>query len=350
MHNETALAFARVLRRRNEGFIQTVLSTADPMADMRHMEELAEVSGRPLIYNALRSTDSRPEGHRFIIKWLEACHARGLRIYPQAITTDAGLTFDLSEDLNIFDDSEPWCEAMLGNIEEKLHKLADPARRPALRDNVPHVATDFWDIIISDVKKPEHKNLEGLTLAAAATKLGKHYIDAMLDLAVSERLRTEFFARAHNTRLDLQVEVATYPFAIPGLSDGGAHTKYLTGGIYSSEYIIKYVRENSAMSLEDAHWKLSALPAYCAGFADRGMLREGYAADIVVYDYNSLKLLPQEIAHDMPAGEWRRVQRADGYRYILVNGQVEFIDGKPTGALAGGLLRHGAAPQMRQAA
>ena len=72
------------------------------MADLRHLEELAEVSGRPMIYNALRSTDSRPEGHRYIIKWLENCHARGLRIYPQAITTDAGLTFDLSEDLNHF--------------------------------------------------------------------------------------------------------------------------------------------------------------------------------------------------------------------------------------------------------
>jgi N-acyl-D-aspartate/D-glutamate deacylase len=350
MHNETALALARVLRRRNQGFIQTVLSTADPMADMRHLEELAEVSGRPLIYNALRSTDSRPEGHRYIIKWLENCHTRGLRIYPQAITTDAGLTFDLSEDLNIFDDSEPWCEAMLCNLEDKLHKLGDPARRPALRDNVPHVATDFWDIIISEVKKPEHKNLEGLTLAAAGTKLGKHYIDAMLDLAVSERLRTEFFARAHNTRLDLQIEVATYPYAIPGLSDGGAHTKYLTGGIYPTEYIIKYVRENNAMSLEDAHWKLSALPAYCAGFTDRGLLHEGYAADLVIYDYNGLKLLPQEIAHDMPAGEWRRVQRAEGYRYIMVNGEVEFVDGRPTGALAGSLLRHGAAPQIRQAA
>jgi N-acyl-D-aspartate/D-glutamate deacylase len=320
------------------------------MADMRHLEELAEVSGRPLIYNALRSTDSRPEGHRYIIKWLDNCHTRGLRIYPQAITTDAGLTFDLSEDLNIFDDSEPWCEAMLGNVEDKLHKLGDLGRRAALRDNVPHAATDFWDIIISEVKKPEHKNLEGLTLAAAATKLGKHYIDAMLDLAVSERLRTEFFARAHNTRLDLQIEVATYAYAIPGLSDGGAHTKYLTGGIYPSEYIIKYVRQNNAMSLEDAHWKLSALPAYCAGFADRGMLREGYAADIVIYDYNGLKIMPQEIAHDMPAGEWRRVQRAEGYRYILVNGEVEFVDGKPTGALAGNLLRHGVAAQTRQVA
>jgi N-acyl-D-amino-acid deacylase len=350
MHNETALALARVLRRRNQGFIQTVLSTADHNADLRHLEELAEVSGRPLIYNALRSTDSRPEGHRAIMNWLDNCHARGLRIFPQAITTDAGLTFDLSEDLNIFDDSEPWCEAMLGNVEDKLHKLGDAARRAALRDNVPHVATDFWDIIISEVSQPEHKHLEGLTLNAAGTKLGKHYIDAMLDLAVSERLRTEFFAPAHNIRLDYQIEVARYEYAIPGLSDGGAHTKYLTGGIYSSEYIIKYAREHNAMSLEEAHWKLSALPAYCAGFWDRGTLREGYAADIVIYDYNNLKILPQEIVHDMPAGEWRRVQRAAGYRYVLVNGEVVFVDGQPDGALPGRLLRHGVGAQTHAAA
>jgi N-acyl-D-aspartate/D-glutamate deacylase len=343
MHNETALAFARVLRKRNEGFIQMVLSTSDPRADVRHMEELAEISGRPIIFQALRSTDSRPEAHHMTMKWLDSCYRRGLRIYPQAIITDSGLTFDLAQDVNILDDSEAWCEAMLGNVEDKLHKLGDPVRRPALRERPPQTASDFWEIIISDVKQPEHKHLEGLTLAAAGEKLGKHYVDAMLDLAVSERLRTEFFAPAHNTRLDLQTEVAKYPYAIPGVSDGGAHTKFLTAGVYPTEYLINFVRDSGAMSLEEAHWKLSALPAYAAGFTDRGLLQPGYAADIVVYDYDGLKLLPQEIAHDMPAGEWRRVRRADGYRYILVNGELTFVDGQPTGTTSGSLLRHGTA-------
>ncbi len=343
MHNETAVALARVLGKRNEGFIQMVLSTSDPRADVRHLEELAEVSGRPINFQALRSTDSRPEAHRYTMKWLDSCYERGLRIYPQAIVTDSGLTFDLSEDLNLFDDSEAWCEAMLGNVEDKLHKLGDPGRRAALRERPPQTAADFWDIIIADVKQPEHKDLLGLTLGAAGEKLGKHYVDAMLDLAVSERLRTEFFAPAHNTRLDLQTEVAKYAYAIPGVSDGGAHTKFLTAGVYPTEYLINYVREGGAMSLEEAHWKLSALPAYAAGFAERGILRTGYAADIVVYDYDGLKLLPEEIAHDMPAGEWRRVRRADGYRYILVNGEVTFVDGKSTGASSGALLRHGVA-------
>ena len=127
------------------------------------------------------------------------------------------------------------------------------------------------------------------------------------------------------------------------MSDGGAHTKFLTAGVYPTEYLINFVRDRGAMSLEEAHWKLSALPAYAAGFTDRGVLRPGAAADIVVYDYDGLKLLPQEIAHDMPAGEWRRVRRAEGYRYILVNGEVTFVDGNSTGANPGSLLRHGAA-------
>ena len=95
------------------------------------------------------------------------------------------------------------------------------------------------------------------------------------------------------------------------------------------------------MSLEEAHWKLSALPAWCAGFRDRGTIREGAPADIVVYDYDHIKVLPMEVAYDMPGNEWRRVQRAEGYHYVLVNGEVTIRDDRPTGATSGKLLRHG---------
>jgi N-acyl-D-aspartate/D-glutamate deacylase len=62
---------------------------------------------------------------------------------------------------------------------------------------------------------------------------------------------------------------------------------------------------------------------------------------MVVYDYDKLKVLPMEIAYDMPGSEWRRVQRAEGYNYVLVNGEVTIQDDKPTGATSGKLLRHG---------
>jgi len=86
---------------------------------------------------------------------------------------------------------------------------------------------------------------------------------------------------------------------------------------------------------------LSTQPALCAGFKNRGMLREGTPADIVIYDLNKLAVKPMEIVHDFPGGEWRRVKRAEGYRKILVNGQVTLEDGEPTGAMSGKLLRYG---------
>jgi N-acyl-D-amino-acid deacylase len=101
------------------------------------------------------------------------------------------------------------------------------------------------------------------------------------------------------------------------------------------------VREEAMCSLEHAHWRLSALPAHCAGFRDRGTLVEGAPADVVVYDLEKLECLPIEVAHDLPGGEWRRIQRASGYRAILVNGEVTIEDDRETGTHSGRLLRHG---------
>ena len=80
-------------------------------------------------------------------------------------------------------------------------------------------------------------------------------------------------------------EIIDYAWIIPGVSDGGAHTKFFTGGRYPTEFLARIVREEEMCSLEDAHWRLSALPAHCAGFRDRGTLVEGAPADVVVYDF-----------------------------------------------------------------
>jgi N-acyl-D-aspartate/D-glutamate deacylase len=134
------------------------------------------------------------------------------------------------------------------------------------------------------------------------------------------------------------------PYVIPGVSDGGAHTKFFTGGSYPTDLLAWLVRDTGEMSLEEAHWHLSYLPAQAAGFLDRGYLREGAPADVVVYDLARLRRVPEwdfEVAHDFPANEWRRIQRAEGYRFILVNGEVTFEEGKCTGATPGKLLRNG---------
>ena len=102
---------------------------------------------------------------------------------------------------------------------------------------------------------------------------------------------------------------------------------------------INAVVDAGLMTLEEAHWRLSTMVGWAIGIRDRGFLREGMPADIVVYDLEKLAVKPMETVHDLPDGDWRRVQKANGYRYTIVNGEVTFEDGVCSGALPGKLLR-----------
>ena len=152
---------------------------------------------------------------------------------------------------------------------------------------------------------------------------------------------TLFYASPPQGDSDLLKEIVQYPHMLLGVSDGGAHTKFLTAGRYPTETLTHHVRDKEWITYEEAHRRLSALPAQLAGFRDRGTLREGAPADIIVYDPVGLSVGPNEVVHDLPGGEWRRVQRAAGYRAVLVNGQVTIENDTETGAMAGQLLRHG---------
>ena len=174
-----------------------------------------------------------------------------------------------------------------------------------------------------------------------ADQEGKHPIDALLDIVVADNLGTELYAPSGRHNAEYVGEIANSPYSIPGASDGGAHVKFSPGGVYSTDLLTWLVRDEGTVTLEEAHYKLSYLPAFIGGLKDRGFLREGAPADIIVYDLDQLAMRPVEVAHDLPDGDWRRVQRADGYRWILVNGQMSIEDGIPTGVLSGKLLRHG---------
>jgi N-acyl-D-aspartate/D-glutamate deacylase len=343
MSDDTCLALARVLRRRNEGFIQMTLASGNPEHDMRHFEQLAEVSGRPVLFNVVQPRDSLPFVHRANIAWLDSCRKRGLRVYGQGVTVDTGMAFTF-ENWNLFDECAAWAEATTGTLEQRKNKLSDPFRREALRAPMPRVITDQFDLIfITTTERADLKAYEGLTLRELAERTGKHPVDAMLDVAVADDLRTEFYAPGPNQNMDFLKELLDYPWLIPGVSDGGAHTKFFTGGQYPTDMLERMVREREMLSLEEAHWRLSALPALCAGFRDRGVLREGAPADVVVYDYEKLHVRPMEIVHDLPGGEWRRVRKAEGFHSIMVNGQVTIENDRESGAHPGRLLRHGAA-------
>ena len=339
------LVFAGVLRELGRGFIQCI------GASQEITERLAEVSGRPVIWNVLAQfTDQHGvamPAYRDTMAWLESANERGLRVFGQALTTENDFQFTF-EDWNLFDNSDVWREATLGSVEERARKFRDPERRERLKAEFDHsrgagVVFALDKLVIGEVHRESLARYEGWTVGEIARERACHPIDALLDLALEDDMKALFVTEPRPIDVHAMRELINSPFALPGVSDGGAHTKFITLGRYPTEFLALLVRDNELMDLEQAHWRLSAYPALAAGIRDRGWLREGAPADIVVYDLDALSTGTTEKAWDFPADAWRLVRKPDGYRHILVNGEVTFRDNECTGAVPGRLLRHGRA-------
>jgi N-acyl-D-aspartate/D-glutamate deacylase len=283
--------------------------------------------------------------------WLRSCHERGLYVYGQGETNRNFQQFDFTT-WNGFDIAPAWKAALMGTAEERLANLRDPAVRAAMVADRPWLVgmeglgmkLERFEVLTTG-GAPELGTYVGRTLGEIAATEGKDVIEVMIDLAVASELKVELrspVVRAPNAAYT--AELLRTRQVIPGVSDGGAHTKYFVGGTYTTDLLSWMVRDTGELSLEEAHYLLSALPARVAGFKDRGTITEGLAADLVVYDLDGLKQVPEhlyETRNDLPGGDWRRVRWAEGYRWTLVNGVVTFEDGTATGAHPGRLLRHG---------
>lgn len=356
MCDEDILALAEVLRERNEGFIQITQATGNIKADLAFLEKLAAVAQRPVLHNAIVPARKDPKVHRRSLQWLAQARAKGLPIYGQTGTVRTGFAFTL-EHWNLYDASPAWRELTTGTTSEKRAKLRNPALREAVKREFDEadrrlqviqagVGGPIQHLLVQSVNgQPELEQYVGKSLGQIAQEEGKHPIDVMLDLSLAGDLKVEFLGPNRGFNAAYMAEMITdSAYTFPGVSDGGAHTKFFTGGAFTTDFLRWLVRDEQRITLEEAHYRLSALPAQAAGFRDRGVLRVGAAADVVVYDLDGLGIEPEwigEIVYDFPGGEWRRVQRAKGYQAILVNGEFTFIEGKCTGATPGKLLRHG---------
>jgi len=354
--DEFYLTMAKAMAETGDGCIQFTQSGASESSfgiedDFRFLEKMCETAGRPLLYNAILISDRHPESHKAQLNWVEAANARGVRVFGQAVTARAPVRMTL-EDWNLFDSIPAWKDATLGTVEERKAKMSKPELRAAMRadydqggmETLNIVFGEFDKFIARKVRNPDLKlKYEGMSVSQIAEKEGKHVIDAMLDLSVADDLRTEWAGPVENANIAGYKDLMSSPYIMPGVSDGGAHVKFITPAIYPTEVLSWLVRDTNTLSLEEAHFRLSGLMAWAAGFKDRGTLREGLAADIVIYDINTVNSRPSEIVYDLPANEWRRVQKADGYKHILINGEETFQDGNCTGATPGKLLRSGRA-------
>jgi N-acyl-D-aspartate/D-glutamate deacylase len=214
-------------------------------------------------------------------------------------------------------------------------------QRQRRRPGVPGRFIKWKSITVSKAALDKNRTLEGRTIAELAEAQGKHVADVMLDLALEETLETEFLLQSRSA--DEDVELAEYVksgHAIPSQTDAGAHlnTNYCTAG--ESSYVLgEWVRERGLLTLEDAIRRFTFQPARIMGLNDRGLVREGMVADLMVFDPARIGVKEDEITRDGPNGSPRRVQGADGVGHVIVAGEPVFDHGKHTGALPGRVLR-----------
>jgi len=359
MSDELILAFADVLGERGDGWIQITYApfevekvnlAASIMggSTLAFIETLAARSTRPILHNVVIPIENMPEIYQGAMTWLADAQGRGLRVYGQGdhVRNWFQLTY---EHFNLWDSAPAWKRCFVGSQAEKLAHLRDPelrqqmvAEEPLLLSAAMGASLPKFTLVKTGGPSALDRYL-GRSMGEIATAEGRHHIDVMLDIALASELKAEFkstFVKA--PKAEYTADMLSSPYIVPGISDGGAHTKFFIGGSYPTDLIRWLVKEEAMMTLEQVHQKLSFLPAQVAGLADRGSLTVGARADVIVYDLETLRPEPDfdyDQAFDLPGGDWRRVQRAVGYRWTIVNGQITFVDGECTGATPGELVR-----------
>jgi N-acyl-D-aspartate/D-glutamate deacylase len=335
------LRLAKVL---GEYAIGSVYWTAGIEDERDFLRDLCRVSGRPLQWvGVIQSKDEAHDVWRQDLAWSEENVSLGLPMYAQTLAP-VDVQFRLAE-FNLFDSIPSWAAPLLGSPRERLAKLQAPGARDSMKRDL-HDGKGFfhgdWNrVYVAKAVQEHNRKYEGKSIAEVARSTGTaDPLDAFFDLAIDEELYTEFHAPAMSgSDEDASAVLLRANSTIPSFSDGGAHYRFLTCAHWPTYVLSKFVRERREVSLELAHYKMSALPAWIMGYRDRGVLREDLAADVMVYDLNRLSYSEAFTKTDTPAGDPRRFRTAEGYRYILVNGEVTFEEGIATGVRSGQLLR-----------
>jgi len=340
-------ALGDVLRQLGTGLIQSGGGNAAEMKDAL-MSRLSEATGRTVVYNNLGQSMRRPDQWKKQMAQVDATTAKGIRAYPMC-TPNRITDYFTMRNTQQFRGLPVWHPICLSSPEAMLKAYADPEIRRKLHEeaiefkNGPAIGlcSTWWDyMVLQTAVLPKNKPYEGMTVGQIAKAQGKGIIDAFLDLAVEENLDSEWLHGENNVDEEAVAKILTYPNAIIGLSDGGAHVQFQSGFGFSTRLLAEWVREKQVMTLEQAVRRLTFDSASTFGLYDRGLLRPGLVADIVIFDPDTVRPLPLEVLHDFPTGAKRIKEPAEGIHMTIVNGQVLLEDGKHTGALPGRVLRN----------
>lgn len=349
MFIDDAYFLADVLRERGEGIIQCLAEV--PPGKVKHLhvvEELARRSGRPVLMNIITPMDILPGYHTGLLNWLDEMEQKGLNIFGQAMIGRTWIQMR-PVDFDMWQVTSPaFLEFTVAHTAEKMTALAgDPefvARAADEYDPENWFACggplETFELVNPQGAK-SYDQYKGKLLGDIAAATGKHVVEVFFEIVAGSGALADFRTTvATSTDPDMCSATLRHKRVIPGTSDGGGHVKFSCGGQYSTDNLMWLVRDEERLTLEEMHHRLSYVPARVFGFETRGALLEGMAADIFVYDLKKLGYNREsfDLTYDLPGGEWRRVCRAEGIDWIVVNGVPTFHNNETTHATPGRMI------------
>jgi N-acyl-D-aspartate/D-glutamate deacylase len=307
------------------------------------LRDLAVETGRPVTFGIF-GRRGVPDVWRAYLALLDETAAAGGRMFGQVHSRWLSALLSFRTQLP-FDRLPVWRELRACPLAEQRRRLRDADLRRRLveaageRTDRRAVGTearpaDYDWIFVFDTVEGPHRSV-----AEVARARGTHPAETMIDLALERDLDLFFLQPIANEDQDVALELMRHPRTVTTFSDSGAHVSQLMDASLQTHLLSHWVRARQAFTLEQAVRMLTLVPATCWGFSDRGLIREGLAADLVVFDPDTIAPEMPEVVDDLPAGARRLIQRARGVAATVVNGEVLLRDGKHTGALPGLLLR-----------
>jgi len=346
---EEVIALCSVLAEFDHGAIEVIprsFAAGYDAKDRELLHAMYRAAGKPIELNVLVPTPQQPMGWQNALDFCRESFRQGVRMHPQFTTNRLELHLKLA-DTFVFDEMPVWREVLTTAEPERSRRLADPGWRAKMQaewddDRTRAVSFDLAELEVEAVRDPGNAGWVGRSIGELGLERGTGKLDTFLDLALAEDLQTSFRTRMSDVARQFIRHVVTSgirePIVMAGSSDGGAHLGSFTGADYSTRLLAEFVPAG-ALSLEQAVWRLSGMPATVHGLRDRGFLRAGAWADVVVYDPATLAAGEARLVRDFPADTERYVVDASGYRAVVVNGEILLEDGAHTGALPGHVLR-----------
>jgi N-acyl-D-aspartate/D-glutamate deacylase len=323
------------------------LRAADADVQQRYYQgvvDLAVSSGVPMTFGVNSTREGKDGYHDRVLAALDQATSRGGLIYGQAHAREFNVVLSFKTQIP-FDALPEWKQLRSLPLEEQKRALRDPATREPL---LAAARNGTWPTRVgAEARKPDYdwiRIMDGptppyRTVAQLAAERGVDPAECMVDLALDSDFEQFFLQPILNGDQDVVLEIMKHPRCIPTFSDSGAHVSQLMDSSIPTYLLAHWAREKQAFTLEQAIQKITLLPAIAWGFHDRGLIREGLAADLCVFDPDAVRPEMPFVANDLPGGSTRLVQKSTGIRATVVNGEVVLENGEHTGAYPGQVLR-----------